>query len=709
MPESTPSRRSERKRAAKTRFEDEVSPTQTRIQPASRKRKVSSNEFAILNLNNTDDHQASSQHTPSRRQKKQKSPDEEVVDAQADDSDGTTIEDDAPEPEDIIDEVIQCLEVPDYTTNAQNTYNNKNYDGEERIDAFAKLSGREWTYYVQQAEIILGRLPAPFPNDTKTGSADPSEDVDIDLGPNKLISRGHAMLKYDEEDEYWYIHVHGRNGITVDNVRINPPGKKLLKSGTILAIGGTEILFTLPKTKPEVDGFYLERIQDKMEETLPEARPTRPIRALPVRSSPTTARNGPGGNSYLYHPYALPVSAPNGQSPEAPVQYQQATQSAAEPSTPKRSGPGSAKRKSPGLQNKGRGIMMESTENIDYSHDSAKDLKPSCSYASLITWAILSTKDEALTLNGIYEWIKTHYAFYRLTSSGWQNSIRHNLSLNPAFYKTPRGADEPGKGMKWRLVPESRDATIKQANKNISKGGGRISSVPGSPAGTQPLSSGFISRQMGFLSSQMNGEVKSSPRAATPPLAKYPTSYSESNTPTRAPQMPDYSTSGPYAPTQAPLPVFASEASPPAAQRRRNNAMDSSPTLTTGAWTSDPSMRTPMPQVHNLAPPMPNTMRNPTSFLIQSSPSVEFYRFNQINGTPRYPVSSPFKNGVNEEPVPQSSSPPPTASKDIIDSPTRKPKASPLNFGASLNGANGNGRGVDGAEDDDEEEIDLAK
>ena len=63
---------------------------------------------------------------------------------------------------------------------------------------------------------------------------------------------------------------------------------------------------------------------------------------------------------------------------------------------------------------------MESTEQIDYSLDSSKDLKPGCSYASMITWAIISTQDQALSLAGIYSWIKEHYAYYRLVSSGWQ-------------------------------------------------------------------------------------------------------------------------------------------------------------------------------------------------------------------------------------------------------------------------------------------------
>ena len=84
---------------------------------------------------------------------------------------------------------------------------------------------------------------------------------------------------------------------------------------------------------------------------------------------------------------------------------------------------------------------------------SSKERRPPYRYATLIALAILQANDRCLLLAQIYQWISIHFPFYNLAESRWQNSIRHNLSLNKNFIKTKRPRHLPGKGHYWGIKP----------------------------------------------------------------------------------------------------------------------------------------------------------------------------------------------------------------------------------------------------------------
>lgn len=81
--------------------------------------------------------------------------------------------------------------------------------------------------------------------------------------------------------------------------------------------------------------------------------------------------------------------------------------------------------------------------------DMSSEDKPPFSYAILIGVSILSSQNKCSTLLEIYQWISETFKFYKRRDMGWQNSIRHNLSLNDAFVKGEKSKN--GKGHFWLI------------------------------------------------------------------------------------------------------------------------------------------------------------------------------------------------------------------------------------------------------------------
>ncbi|CAL8100155.1 unnamed protein product [Calicophoron daubneyi] len=106
--------------------------------------------------------------------------------------------------------------------------------------------------------------------------------------------------------------------------------------------------------------------------------------------------------------------------------------------------------------------LVHLAELTDVDHGD-QNTKPPYSYAQLIAQAIASQPDRQLTLSGIYEFISRNYPFYQLQDKGWQNSVRHNLSLNRHFIKVPRSQDDHGKGCFWRIDPAYEAKLLNQA------------------------------------------------------------------------------------------------------------------------------------------------------------------------------------------------------------------------------------------------------
>lgn len=134
--------------------------------------------------------------------------------------------------------------------------------------------------------------------------------------------------------------------------------------------------------------------------------------------------------------------------------------------------------------------------------------KPPYSYATLIGMSILRAPGRRLTLSHIYKWISDTFSYYRLADTGWQNSIRHNLSLNKAFIKQERPKDDPGKGNYWAIEPGMESQFVKD----------KASRRPTSSSGPNTKGSSMMSSEASNWPSQLPPAPAS--KASTKPITR---------------------------------------------------------------------------------------------------------------------------------------------------------------------------------------------
>lgn len=82
--------------------------------------------------------------------------------------------------------------------------------------------------------------------------------------------------------------------------------------------------------------------------------------------------------------------------------------------------------------------VILNVRNRRYNENGEEVHKPPLSFACMIFMALESSPTKTLPVKDIYDWIVWKFPFYRSASSGWKNSIRHNLSLNKCFRKVDR-------------------------------------------------------------------------------------------------------------------------------------------------------------------------------------------------------------------------------------------------------------------------------
>ncbi|XP_077304904.1 forkhead box protein K1-like [Lithobates pipiens] len=309
----------------------------------------------------------------------------------------------------------------------------------------ARLEGRDFEFFMRNPSVIIGR-------DSSQGS------VDVNMGRSSFISRRHLQLNFVEPN--FYLRCLGKNGVFVDGAfqRRGAPPLQLSRQCT----------FRFPSTVIKIRFTIL--YQEKQE------RSTLPL-------------------SPIYHqisPLKIHIPEPDVPSFISPLPSPTGTISVPNscPASPRGAGSSGlhfihniASELKLAAECAAKAASEQHTETS--GGECPKDAsKPPYSYAQLIVQAISYAQDRQLTLSGIYAHITKHYPYYRSADKGWQNSIRHNLSLNRYFIKVPRSQEEPGKGSFWRIDPTSEAKLIEQAFRKRRQRG--VSSFP-TPFG--PLSS----------------------------------------------------------------------------------------------------------------------------------------------------------------------------------------------------------------------------
>ncbi|KAI9830289.1 MAG: hypothetical protein M1826_004900 [Phylliscum demangeonii] len=96
-------------------------------------------------------------------------------------------------------------------------------------------------------------------------------------------------------------------------------------------------------------------------------------------------------------------------------------------------------------------------------------------YAKLIYRALLEAPDHRLPLKRIYEWfIQNTDKSKNPSQKGWQNSIRHNLSMNGAFRKVQQDSFHDGKrGFEWVLEPSAIAEGVQSTTRYRKTGSGK--------------------------------------------------------------------------------------------------------------------------------------------------------------------------------------------------------------------------------------------
>ncbi|KAG2152872.1 hypothetical protein DEU56DRAFT_727576 [Suillus clintonianus] len=292
-------------------------------------------------------------------------------------------------------------------------------DSTAKISAYYSLVFPNITFYLQTLTVTIGRRCIP----NASTSAGDNSPVDVDLGPLKSVSRLHAKIEYEEDEERFVLVVVGRNGAWVDGVWSGSGSRVPLGERSQIQIASRTFHFVLPPPPAPEDSPSPSSNSSVQRARSPSVDITSisPPSSLPSNSPP---------------PVSVPIPPPKSPDPQLPN-----TNSI------------SRAKNAPKKRKKSDLALIPKPEVMPP--------KPQFTYAQLCYRAIKAMGGKA-TLQDICSWMMENYDWYRYNEgAGWENSVRHNLSSGRAFKKMERSSGERGKGFYWS-VDEQYEHTFEE-------------------------------------------------------------------------------------------------------------------------------------------------------------------------------------------------------------------------------------------------------